>query len=113
MNNEKMERIHLEDYIQTGEGGTALTYNHKNGKTLAKLFMPSMAADTAVREFHINEVVYDSGLPTPKPIRLVTDGERFASSRKSPTSWLRCLSASPPWPDRSTRRLLTPSDCPT
>ena len=75
----EMERISLDDYIQTGEGGTALTYNHKNGKTLAKLFMPSMAADNAVREFRINQVVYESGLPTPKPIRLITDGTRVGA----------------------------------
>ena len=75
----EFERINLDDYIQTGEGGTALTYNHKDGKTLAKLFMPSLAADTAVREFRINQVVYESGLPTPKPIRLITDGTRFGA----------------------------------
>lgn len=75
----EVERINLDDYIQTGEGGTALTYNHKDGKTLAKLFMPSMAADNAKREFLINQVVYDSGLPTPKPIRLITDGTRFGA----------------------------------
>jgi hypothetical protein len=45
------ETIDLNDYVQTGEGGTALTYNHKDGKTLAKLFIPSVTADTAVREF--------------------------------------------------------------
>lgn len=73
------ETINLNDYIQTGEGGTALTYNHKNGKTLAKLFKASMDADNAVREFSINQVVYESGLPTPKPIRLITDGERFGA----------------------------------
>ena len=60
-----MEKINLDDYIQTGEGGTALTYNHKDGKTLAKLFLPSMAADNAVREFRTSQVVYESGLPTP------------------------------------------------
>ena len=72
------EAIDLNDYIQTGEGGTALTYNHKDGKTLAKLFMTSMAAENAIREFRISQVVYDLGVPTPKPIRLITDGERFA-----------------------------------
>ena len=77
--NEEVQKINLDDYIQTGEGGTALTYNHKDGKTLAKLFMPSLAADTAVREFCINQVVYESGLPTPKPIRLITDGTRFGA----------------------------------
>ena len=76
---EELQRINLDDYVQTGEGGTALTYNHKDGKTLAKLFMPSVAADNAVREFNINKVVYDLGLPTPKPIRLITDGERFGA----------------------------------
>ena len=73
------ETIDLNDYVQTGEGGTALTYNHKDGKTLAKLFMPSVTADNAIREFRISQIVYESGLPTPKPIRLVTDGERFGA----------------------------------
>jgi uncharacterized protein (TIGR02172 family) len=73
------ETIDLNDYVQTGEGGTALTYNHKDGKTLAKLFIPSVTADNAIREFSTNQVVYDLGLPTPKPIRLITDGERFGA----------------------------------
>ena len=73
------ETIDLNDYVQTGEGGTALTYNHKDGKTLAKLFMPSVTADNAIREFRISQIVYESGLPTPKPIRLITDGTRFGA----------------------------------
>ena len=44
---EEIQRIDLNDYVQTGEGGTALTYNHKDGKTLAKLFMSTIAADNA------------------------------------------------------------------
>ena len=73
------ERIDLNDYVQTGEGGTALTYNHKDGKTLAKLFLAGIAAENAIREFCTSRVVYESGLPTPKPIRLITDGERFGA----------------------------------
>jgi len=94
----EVQRINLDDYIQTGEGGTALTYNQKNGMSLAKLFMPSMAADNAVREFNINEVVYESGLPTPKPIRLITDGERFGAEYEliSPKrSFTRIISQEP------------------
>ena len=53
------EPINLDDYIQTGEGGTAITYNHRNGRTLAKLFTPGYAAETARREFLVNRVVYD------------------------------------------------------
>ena len=73
------ETIDLNDYVQTGEGGTALTYNHKDGKTLAKLFLAGIAAENAIREFCTSRVVYESGLPTPKPIRLITDGERFGA----------------------------------
>ena len=76
---EEVQIIDLNDYVQTGEGGTALAYTRKDGKTLAKLFIPSVAADNAAREFHINQVVYQSGLPTPKPIRLITDGTRFGA----------------------------------
>ena len=93
-----VQRINLDDYIQTGEGGTALTYNYKDGKTLAKLFMSSVAADNAAREFHINQVVYESGLPTPKPIRLITDGERFGAEYEliSPKrSFTRIISQEP------------------
>ena len=93
-----VQKINLEDYFQTGEGGTALTYNHKNGKTLAKLFMPSVAADNAMREFRINQVVYESGLPTPKPIRLITDGTRFGAEYEliSPKrSFTRIISQEP------------------
>lgn len=73
------EHINLDDYIQSGEGGMALTYNHKDGKALAKLFMKGMGAETAEREFLVNKTVYDMGILTPKPIRLVTDGERFGA----------------------------------
>lgn len=36
--NEAVERINLDEYIQTGQGGTALTYTKNDGKTLAKLY---------------------------------------------------------------------------
>lgn len=96
--NEEIERINLDDYIQTGEGGTALTYNNKNGKTLAKLFLPGIAANTCEQEFRINQVVYESGIPTPKPIRLITDGTRFGAEYEliSPKrSFTRIISQEP------------------
>lgn len=73
------EPINLDDYVQTGEGGTAITYNHRNGRSLAKLFMPGYASETARREFLVNRVVYDMGVPTPEPIRLITDGTRYGA----------------------------------
>ena len=37
---ETVQTINLADYTQTGEGGTALTYTHKDGLSLAKLYKP-------------------------------------------------------------------------
>ena len=95
---ETYEIINLEDYFQTGEGGTALTYNHKDGKTLAKLFTPGMGAETAEREFKVNKVVYDMGIPTPKPIRLITDGTRYGAEYElipNKRSFTRIISQEP------------------
>ena len=34
------KRINLEDYVPSGEGGTAVTYKHKSRNSLAKLYNP-------------------------------------------------------------------------
>ena len=73
------QKINLDNYVQTGEGGTALTYSNKDGRTLAKLFSPGYAVQSAEREFLVNQVVYRLGIPTPEPLRLVTDGERYGA----------------------------------
>ena len=73
------QKINLDNYVQTGEGGTALTYSNKAGNTLVKLFSPGMGAENAAREFLVNQVVYRLGIPTPAPLRLVTDGERYGA----------------------------------
>lgn len=77
--NDNYVQINLEDYTQSGEGGTALTYNRKDGSSLAKLFTPGLQADTAAREFHVSQIVYNLGISSPKPIRLITDGTRYGA----------------------------------
>ena len=92
------EPINLEDYIRSGEGGTAISYSHKDGKTLAKLFMAGMGAETAEREFLVNKTVYEMGIPTPKPLRLVTDGTRFGAEYeliRNKRSFTRIISQEP------------------
>lgn len=43
---EKYERINLDEYVQTGEGGTAVSYIHREaGDTLVKLYNPGFEAD--------------------------------------------------------------------
>ena len=70
------ETIDLNDYVQTGEGGTALTYTHKTRPTMAKLFNPGNEAELAEKEFLTARAVFEMGIPTPEPLRLVTDSQR-------------------------------------
>ena len=70
------ETIDLNDYVQTGEGGTSLTYTHQTRHTMAKLFNLVNEAELAEKEFRTACAVFEMGIPTPEPLRLVTDGER-------------------------------------
>lgn len=95
---ETYEKINLEDYIQTGEGGTAQAYTRKDGKTLAKLYNPGFEADRAAAEFFTARTVFEMGIPTPEPYRLVTDGERFGAEYeliKNKRSFARIISEEP------------------
>ena len=95
---QKYELINLEEYIQTGEGGTAQAYTRKDGKTLAKLYNLGFEADKVVGEFLTARTVFEMGIPTPKPYRLVTDGERFGAEYeliRNKRSFARILSEEP------------------
>jgi len=97
MNNE-VEKINLDDYIQTGEGGTALTYTHKDGRSLAKLYNPGFEADRAKAEFLTARTVYELGIPSPEPYRLITDGQRSGAEYeliKGKRSFTRIISQEP------------------
>jgi len=95
---ETYQLIDLNDYIRTGEGGTAVAYTHKNGKTLAKLYNPGFEADKAKEEFLTARIVFELGIPTPEPYRLLTDGERFGAEYeliKGKRSFSRMISQEP------------------
>ena len=96
--NVTVQTINLSDYTQTGEGGTALTYTHKDGRSLAKLYKPGFEADRAKAEFLTARAVYDLGIPSPKPYRLITDGERSGAEYeliKNKRSYTRIISQEP------------------
>ena len=96
--NETVQTINLSDYTQTGEGGTALTYTHKDGRSLAKLYKPGFEADRAKAEFLTARAVYDLGIPSPKPYRLITDGESSGAEYeliKNKRSYTRIISQEP------------------
>jgi len=73
------QRINLDNYTRTGEGATAVAYTHKSKPRLAKLYNKGFEADEALRDFRIARAVYDMGIPSPEPYRLVTDGERLGA----------------------------------
>lgn len=92
------ETIDLNEYVRTGEGGTAVTYTHKTRNTLAKLYNPGFEADRAVAEFLTARTVFEMGVPTPEPYRLVTDGERFGAEYeliRNKRSFARIISEEP------------------
>lgn len=96
--NEEIQRINLDDYVQTGEGGTALTYTHKDGLSLAKLYNPGFEADRAKAEFLTARAVFELGIPSPEPFRLITDGQRSGAEYeliKNKRSYTRIISQEP------------------
>ena len=73
------QRINIDDYIRTGEGATAVAYTHKTEPRLAKLYNKGFEADEALRDFRTARIVFDMGIPSPEPYRLVTDGDRLGA----------------------------------
>ena len=94
----KYQLINLEDYIQSGEGGQAITYTRKDGSAMAKLFQYGLGSETVEREFRISRAVYEAGIPCPEPIRLVTDGKCFGAEYEvieNKRSYTRIISEEP------------------
>ena len=91
-------KIDLADYEQSGEGGTAISYNHKDGKTMIKLYNDYMPKDVPAREYGVARAIQDMGIVTPKVGRIVTDGSRTGVEfqRISPKkSFARMMSEDP------------------
>lgn len=73
------EQINLGDYTYSGEGGQGSAYSHKSEKRLAKLFNAGFDVELAIKEFQASKAAYEAGVPTPRPFRLITDGERVGT----------------------------------
>ena len=95
---ETYKQINQNDYVQTGEGGTPLTYTHKTRPTMAKLFNLVNEAELAEKEFLTARAVFEMGIPTPEPLQLITDGERRGVEYeliKNKRSFTRIISQEP------------------
>jgi hypothetical protein len=81
----KIERINLDDYIQTGEGGTALTYTSKDGKTLAKLYNLGFEADRA------RDIFLPAYLGTTDPQRIEEATRRICPFVATKVPFMLCI----------------------
>jgi len=76
-----MEKIiTLEGYTQSGEGATSVTYNHRDGHTMLKVYEHLLADDESIREKAMNNALINMGITTPKAGDIVTvqmpDGQK-------------------------------------
>lgn len=70
--------IDLNDYERFGEGANGVSYNHKaDPGRMMKLYNAGAPMSNIINEWNFAHMVYDAGIPTPRPGDLVTDGERF------------------------------------
>ena len=76
-NRETMEKINLNNYIQTGEGANGVSYVSKTDPDeMVKLYSPSFKVENIYGEYENSRKLYSIGVQTPEPGTIVTDGER-------------------------------------
>jgi Predicted aminoglycoside phosphotransferase len=87
--------INLDDYVQSGDGYTAVSYNNKDGKTMIKLYYEFIPEHVPEMELRVAKAVYDMGIPSPEPLRIVKCGKKYGTEfqRISPKkSFARAIS---------------------
>ena len=94
----KPELIDLADYAVSGDGYTAVSYDHKDGDRMMKLYADFIHPSVPLKELKTCWAVRDLGLLTPNAYRLVTDGKRIGVEfeRVAPKkSFARAISQDP------------------
>ena len=92
--------IHLDDYAYAGEGACGESYYHRTDEHLMlKLYYQSARYSTAENEYVFSRKAYEAGVPTPRPMDFVTDGNgRFGllfEKIKNKKSFARAVSEEP------------------
>ena len=90
--------INMDDYEESGDGYTAISYNHKDGHTMVKLYNEFVPNVVPERELDCATKLIKMGIQTPFPGRFVTDGKRFGAEfqRINPKrSYARAISQEP------------------
>lgn len=72
--------IDLNDYKETGEGHTSISYSHIFDNNMIKLYHADKPAAIAIREIHYSNKLHELGINTPQALGLVSDGKRIGSN---------------------------------
>ncbi len=94
----KPELIDMEDYEESGDGFTAISYNNKDGRSMMKLYAEFIPSTEPERELRVSRALIDMGLNTPRALRLVTDGKRVGvefERVQNKRSYARAISQEP------------------
>ena len=67
----------MRQWVKTGEGHTAESFDSADGKTMMKLYFDFVPRASIEEELRRAEAVYAMGLPTPVPGELIRYGERY------------------------------------
>ena len=68
----KPREINIEDYEESGDGYTAISYFHKNGDTMMKLYAPFIPPEVVEQEMIIAKRLLTLGISVPLPGELIT-----------------------------------------
>ncbi|KWW30993.1 MAG: HD domain-containing protein [bacterium P3] len=72
----KPERIDMAEYEESGDGYTATSYNHRDGRRMIKLYADFIPSHVPMQELQRTWTVLNMGLHVPRAYRMVTDGKR-------------------------------------
>lgn len=90
--------VNMDDFEESGDGYTAISYNHKDGHRMVKMYKEFMPPQVAIHELMNARSLVKLGLKTPLPLRFVTDGKRVGTEfqRINPKkSFARAMSENP------------------
>lgn len=68
--------IDMNEYVQSGDGFTAISYNHNDGRNMMKLYADFIPLEVPFREKLFNDSIMALGIRCPRANRIVTDGKR-------------------------------------
>lgn len=70
------ELVDMSEWEESGDGFTAISYNHRDGKLMMKLYADFIPAIVPQTELRSGWDIMKLGLTIPAPTRMVTDGKR-------------------------------------